>query len=150
MTSVTYSDSTTLAAILGLGLGLLGLICIIAYAIHVLPLWFVFKKAGKEPWKALIPVYNAYVQFEIFWDVKWFWICLAVGFVGGILEMIPIIGALIALGIFAFTIWASIEMAKRTAHSFGQGTAFVVLTFFFNTIMNYVYAFGNYNYKKSE
>ena len=28
-------------------------------------LWFVFKKAGEKPWKALIPIYNIVVWIKI-------------------------------------------------------------------------------------
>ncbi len=36
-------------------------------------LWFVFKKAGEKPWKALIPIYNIVVWIKICGkDWKWY------------------------------------------------------------------------------
>ena len=31
----------------------------------ILGLWFVFKKAGVAPWKALVPVYNMFVWVQV-------------------------------------------------------------------------------------
>ena len=41
------------------------ILLIIYFAGTILGLWFVFKKAGTAPWKALVPVYNIVVWIKV-------------------------------------------------------------------------------------
>lgn len=41
------------------------LLVIALYAVYVIGLWKLFKKAGKQGWEAIIPFYNTYVLVEI-------------------------------------------------------------------------------------
>ena len=41
----------------------------------ILGLWFVFKKAGVAPWKALVPVYNMFVWVQVC-GKPWTWYML--------------------------------------------------------------------------
>ena len=38
---------------------------------------YMFEKAGISGWKAFIPVYNTYILYKIAWNVKYFWITIA-------------------------------------------------------------------------
>lgn len=48
------------------------LLFIIYWVIQSVSNWFIFKKAGEKPWKALIPFYKDYVIAKLTWEVKYF------------------------------------------------------------------------------
>ena len=48
------------------------ILLILYFAGTLLGLWFVFKKAGVAPWKALVPVYNIVLWVKLC-NKKWFW-----------------------------------------------------------------------------
>jgi len=58
---------------------------LIIYGGSILGLWLLFEKAGRQGWKALIPIYNVYVWIEVVGRPKW-WI---------VLSLIPIVNFLI-------------------------------------------------------
>ena len=51
------------------------LFALIIQVVHFLGTWKLYKAAGEEPWKALVPVYNAIVLFKIINRPKW-WVFL--------------------------------------------------------------------------
>jgi len=64
------------------GLGMVGIIVTIIWAIlAIVALWKVFTKAGEAGWKAIIPIYNAYIMYKIAGMKNWFWYTLIVAFV---------------------------------------------------------------------
>lgn len=90
-----YSDMPTfgeMTTALGVGIGFL-----IVYVIFIMALValfggsvagqsHMFTKAGQKPWKAIIPVYNLYILFDLSWNKHRFWFWLgggAVAYVGG-------------------------------------------------------------------
>ena len=102
---------------------------IVIYAIPLLiiivSLWFIFRKAGRPEWAAIIPIYNIYVTLKVsersgWWTILWFipWVDLFVM-------------ALIASG-----------MAKR----FSKGAAFALGLFFVPFVFLPILAFGNATY----
>ena len=48
------------------------ILLILYFVGSLLGLWFVFKKAGQAPWKALVPIYNIVVWIKIC-NKKWHW-----------------------------------------------------------------------------
>lgn len=62
---------------------------LILQVIHFLGTWKLYKKAGKKPWEALIPVYNAVVLMEIINRPKWWVILLFIPIIN--LLMFPVI-----------------------------------------------------------
>jgi ABC-type sulfate transport system permease subunit len=95
--------------------------------ISIVAMWFVFVKANKPGWAAIIPIYNVWVTLEII-GKPWWWI---------ILLLIPIVNIIVG-----------IIMCYHLAKVFGQGPAFtvglVLLPFIFMPIL----AWGKYNYTK--
>ncbi|MDX2249421.1 MAG: signal peptidase I [Bacteroidia bacterium] len=74
-----------------------------------------FEKAGKEGWKALVPVYNFYVWLELI-GKPWWWL---------ILLFIPIIGVLVFVAMV-------IEFAKAYGkYNLGHHAASLILPFYF-------------------
>ena len=49
---------------------------IICWAIQAIGKFFVFKKAGKTPWHAFIPVLSDWDQLDLSWNrmIAWFWV----------------------------------------------------------------------------
>lgn len=74
----------------GLTGGVLIIVSLIALAIIVFFLfcnWKLFQKAGKEGWKAIIPIYSSYVLVEIAGLNWWYFLLLAAGSILSLLDI---------------------------------------------------------------
>lgn len=103
------------------------MIIMLAVAVFsIVAMWKVFKKAGKEGWAALIPIYNLVVLFQISGiDSKkllWF--------------LLPFIGQII---VFVYLIMAYINLAK----AFGKSSGFAAGLIFLNVVFMGILAFDN-------
>jgi hypothetical protein len=98
--------------------GILLLIVIIAW-------WKIFEKAGQPGWKALIPIYNAYILLKIVGKPGW-WL---------ILFFIPLVNAV-------FLIWTYNMLSK----SFGKDEAFTVGLVLLSFVFFPILAFGDAKY----
>ncbi len=98
---------------------------IIVWLLLVIAMWKIFTKAGEAGWKAIIPVYNAYVLCKIV-DGK------GIKF---LLFFIPIVNVI-------YDIILSIRMAK----AFGKGTGFGLGLFFLPNIFTLILGFGSATY----
>jgi hypothetical protein len=100
------------------------LIAVVTIAAH----WKMFEKAGEKGWKSIIPLYNAYILFEIAGYNGWMFLLL----------LIPIVN-------FVILLLLSLKLAER----FGKSTLFaVVAIFLFNPIGYWIIGFGDSKYKK--
>ncbi|MCR5718217.1 MAG: DUF5684 domain-containing protein [Oscillospiraceae bacterium] len=90
--------------------------------LSIVALWFLFTKAGKEGWKAIIPFLNCYEEYDIVYGNGWK--CL--------LLLVPILN-----------IAVSIMFSFRLAQAYGKGTGFAILTIFFPQIMMLIMAFDS-------
>ena len=61
-----------MVGILGLILFILFLIPIGVCVFTIISLWYIFKKAGKEGWEAIVPIYNIIVLLEITGLPMWY------------------------------------------------------------------------------
>jgi len=82
----------------------------------------IFMKAGKPWWAAIIPIYNAYVLFQITFGNGWMFL----------LELIPIANIVIA-----------IILDVKLAKAFGKGGGFAVGLIFLPIIFEPILAFGD-------
>ena len=84
--------------------------------------WKIFVKAGYEGWKCLIPFYNTYCMFEMFYGngLSFLWLFCP----------------------FA-NIVVSIKYIIRMSHSFGWYGGKVLLTFLFSPIVIAIFAFSS-------
>lgn len=103
------------------------MIIMLAVAVFsIVAMWKVFKKAGKEGWAALIPIYNLVVLFQISGiDPKkllWF--------------LLPFIGQII---VFVYLIMAYINLAK----AFGKSSGFAAGLIFLNVVFMGILAFDD-------
>ena len=55
---------------------------IIIFCLLVIIGWYkIFEKANEKGWKALIPIYNIYLLYKIFWKTKYFKLLLIISFI---------------------------------------------------------------------
>jgi hypothetical protein len=93
--------------------------------LYIIPLWVIFQKAGVEPWKAIIPIYNTYVLIKIVGRPGW-WI---------LLFLVPIVNIVISIIVYN-------DLSK----SFGKSGWFTVGLIFLNWIFLMILAFGKATY----
>ena len=110
-------------AVMGVALGILGIIIIpiiIVAIILIVANFSLYKKAGKEGWKCLIPYYNTWTECEFLGlNTNWVWILLGLSFVGGLLD------GILDTSIFSFVSYAanlyfSVLRSISMAQSFGK------------------------------
>jgi len=91
-------------------------------------MWRIFKKAGKNGWEAIVPVYNIIVLLEIVELPVWY----------------------IALFMVPFgNIYAIFKIYIELAHKFGKSTGFGVAMTFCSIVCLPILAFGNNSYNGS-
>lgn len=115
-------------------------------AIAVISWWRIFSKAGEAGWKAIIPFYNMYTAYKLFWKKAIFFIMLALGVVGAIGYFIMIfgvaamymfgggsgnmaafaIGLILLLGCSVAALVLQIIFYNRISKAFGHGAGFTV------------------------
>ena len=115
----------------GLILGFIGTFWILAVVWIVLKVvagWKIFGKAGQPGWASIVPFYNSYIEYKIYWGNGWlFLVPLVLGLLGGI----PIIGSiLVLLGAII-----GIITKYKQAVAFGQGIGFTVGLVLLGTII---------------
>ena len=107
---------------------------ILAFSLFmIIAQWKIFKKAGKEGWEAIIPIYNTWVLFEISGLKGWY----------SLLAFIPFVGPII---FFVFSIISCIKLSK----CFGKDPAFSIGLIFIPIIFYPILAFDKSTYTKSE
>lgn len=118
-------DSASLGGFAALGGGFF-LVGTILSILIIVSMWKIFKKAGKQGWESIVPIYNVIVMLEISGLPIWYLV----------LYIIP----------FA-NIYAMFKTYIELAKKFGKGTGFGVLTVFFPFICFPVLAFSKCNYE---
>lgn len=81
--SGTAATTATFGPLTGL---MVSLVLIVMYFVSVAPTCFILKKAGYEPWRGLIPLYNAYLLFKISWKTSWFWVMVGLSALLGLVS----------------------------------------------------------------
>lgn len=56
--------------------------------LYLAGLWFLFEKAGVNGWKAIIPFYNSYIEYELVWGSGWLFLFMLVPFAGLVFSII--------------------------------------------------------------
>ena len=125
------------------------IICLISY----FPIAVLINKKGIEYWKGFIPIYNSYLLFKIYWEVKYF-ICLIILLIGFVILLlvgailmnpmgffigIPII--LFALILFGLMVYIMINFYIHLAKAHEKTGWFVVGLILLNIIFYYFLAF---------
>ncbi len=98
----------------------------------IICVWRMFKKAGKEGWEAIIPIYNTVVLFKIAKINPLVLLWLLLPFIGWIIFLV-------------FEIKACINLAK----GFGKSGGFAVGLIFLSPIFLAILAFDSSNYDEN-
>ncbi len=109
--------------------------------------WYVLQIIAH--WKALIPFYNSYTQYELTWSVSMFWLVIALSLAGGILNSLIGGGLIRAIaGIMAFAAMIiEYPMANhKLSKSFGHGVGFTIGLLLFESIFMLILGFGKSEY----
>ena len=143
----TMSDE---AAIITAFIGLIVFFFAIAAVITIITViaeWKVFKKAGREGWFAIIPVYNSWVLCEVV-GISPYWVLIALGcsFVSGLFSAVPALAAVVSLAAVVVNAYYKILLSISLARSFGKSDGFGVVTFFFMPICMLILGFSDAKY----
>lgn len=97
------------------------LMVMLAFVVFIIAsMWKIFTKAGEEGWKAIIPIYNAYILLKIVGKPGW-WL---------ILFLIPIVN-------YVFIIWTYNMLSKSFGKDEGFTVGLVLLSFIFFPILGF-------------
>ena len=136
-------------AIIGVVLAIFGIIFIpflIMMVIVIISNFKVYKKAGEDGWKCLVPYYNYWTECKFLGlNTNWVWIVLAAPFISSILEGIIEIG-LFSLAASIILFYFNILRAISTAQSFGKDTGFGIGLFALPFVFYPILAFGKAEY----
>ena len=122
------SDAGSIAAIIA-GLGIF-LVFFFAFLIFfIICSWKIYKKAGKEGWECIVPIYNIIVYLDIIKRPRW-WI---------VLYFIPLVSLVIAVINY-----------MDTAKAFGKSTGFGIGLLLLSPIFYPILAFGDAKYIYNE
>jgi len=136
----------------------------IAAILQIVGMALVFRKADEGWWKAIIPIYDIYIQAKIGKaPLSWFWIVLA-AIVGG--TFLSIVGAVIAgavspgifgllvmfVGIVVILVGAafSIMISYRLVLAFGKGVGFLIGLIFLPTFFWLILGLDSSEYQPAE
>ena len=133
----SYGAAAGAAAGLAIGLiifiVIMGLLGVAAAVLEIIGQWKMFKKAGKEGYIALIPVYSTITEMKMAGMPLYYWFI-------NYCAIIPWIGS---IGVIVFLFWKNIELAK----AFGKGAGTGVLLTFFPYVMYPIIGLNsNYEY----
>lgn len=103
---------------------ILGILFII-FLLKIVGEWLMFKKAGREGWAALIPIYNEYILCKIVGVNPW-WIAVIY-----LISFVPLIGGIVA-PIASLYFYAILYVS--TARSYGKSDTFAIGLWFLTPI----------------
>lgn len=127
-------DYSVFANILGFFAAFAAIATIIslAYAIFmIIVYWKIFKKAGRNGWESIIPIYNGYVMYDIAGKAKSFWIILAISVVQGLIGN-TLISFIASIAIIVLCVKVYLALANKFGHSgaFAVGLILIPVVFF--------------------
>ena len=119
----------------------------------IIALWKAFTKAGDAGWKAIIPIYNAYIMYKIAGYKSWFWYVFIITFIGGWLSAIQNEYAGIASSILLLIAWimgiiVSYKFARK--YNWGVFTSILFVVFAGTGIPLLCLGFGPWKYQGKE
>ena len=112
---------------------------VIRYLLTAIGYSKMYRKAGEAPWKAFIPVYNAYNNYKISWAGKFFFLALAMNilltlFNGSTVLALQLVAAAAGIALIVVTVKQNIKMAKL----FGKGNGTGIALMFFPGITSLI------------
>jgi len=131
-----------------------GVFSFIWYVLLVLGLYQTFEKAGEQGWKAIIPIYNLYICFQIACKPSYFLVWAVLGLMAGLCSWLSGFALLFWLGAFSWilSILSMLVLAYmwyNLALSFGYDFLFALGLIFLNPIFIMILGFGASRYRGS-
>ena len=128
--------------------------CIIILSLFTIIGYFkIFEKANEKGWKSLIPFYNIYLSYKIFWQTKYFMLLLIISFVCIIPTCFIYSQGLFELLIFILTVcllYNYIVLSIRISRSFKKNIFWSLGIIFFPYIFIVILGFNKSKYIKFE
>lgn len=120
--------------------GIIVIVCLIISIMAIIGQWKMFKKAGEEGWKSIIPIYSQYTLCKLV-GVNPYWILIVfiAGVIGGIIPFLAFVGSILS-------IYFAVILAISTARSYGKSDGFGILMLFFAPICYLVLGLGKDQY----
>jgi hypothetical protein len=116
-----YEYSTNDPAVVAAIMTPIMLISLVLAVIMIIALWKIFTKAGEPGWAAIVPIYNAYVEFKIAGMNPWMFL----------LMFVPVVNIVVA-----------IMVALKLGERFGKGGAWSFFLLILIPIGYLILAFG--------
>ena len=116
------------------------IIAIALLALYIIGTWKIFEKAGESGWKSLIPFYNSYILFNLFWETKYFWISFLLEMVTLFLGFVPLLSVITSSCMTASlvsTIFLNYKISKAFGHDIGYCIGLTCLPFVFTLILGF-------------
>lgn len=101
------------------------IIAFIVAVVIIAAIWKIFVKAGEPGWKAIIPFYNLYTEYKIFWGNGWLFLLTA----------IPVVNVVVG-----------IILLHKMSKAFGHGAGFTLGLLFFPYIFMVILGFNGDEY----
>ena len=125
-------------------LGVLLMLGAVSLVLIVVGRWKIFKKAGLEGWKALIPFYADYCLYRIGWETKFYWAALILSVAISIVSSIDgekpaacfaIMEAVLSIAAFVFFVILQIRLSEKFGHGGGFAVGLVLLHPIFTLVL---------------
>lgn len=95
-------------------------IALVLVVLVIAAVWRIFAKAGEPGWKALIPFYNLYIEYKLFWGNGWLFL----------LTCIPIVNVVVGIMLCH-------KMSKAFGHGVGFTLGLIFLPYIFMVILGF-------------
>ena len=146
MTAIEAMDPEILAGGLLVVAGIFAAIFaigVIRYLLTAIGYSKMYRKAGEAPWKAFIPVYNAYNNYKISWNGKMFFLSAALyillnAFANSAMVALQLVSAAAGIALIVIVVKQNVKMAKL----FGKGNGTGIGLMFFPGITSLILGLG--------
>ena len=151
----SYLSNFVNSAITAYGVTMVIIIPIICWAVQAVGKFFIFKKAGKTPWHAFIPVLSDWDQLDLAWSrmIAWLWVAvLAVsmlflsGAVNAVFHIKPYIHDSLTIVIVLTLVVIMVINCYQLAKAFGKKFLFALGLFFIYPVFMLILGLDNSEY----
>ena len=97
-----------------------GFITLVIAVVIIVAIWKIFEKGGEPGWKAIIPFYNLYTEYKMFWGNGWLFL----------LTLIPVVNIVVGFILLH-------KMSKAFGHGIGFTLGLIFLPYIFFIILGF-------------
>lgn len=111
------------------------LLVVLAFVITCVFRMLQFKKAGVEGWKAWVPFYWSYVEFDLYFKKEYFWVWLILAILAAVFSNVGFLSTLFGLAQCVLMVFLAYYKAKAYGHDTGYTIGLVLLNPVFEGIL---------------